>query len=538
MSRTIRHPWVLGAYVLIFQALTICTSATGQTQPGPGQGGQYYPPNPYYPSTKPGTQARAAATQPGTGTAAGTTRGGSPARPGYGASPGYAAPAKSAAKPGAQRSDPASSAARPAESPSPQQALKLTPVQKDVDYSRPGEEEIAKCKVVAFNQNGQSGWIVEDPQGLILRKFVDINGDNRIDQWCYYKDGLEVYRDIDSDFNGRVDQYRWFHTGGSRWALDRDEDGAIDAWKEISAEEASAEVVAALAQQDADRFARVLLTPAEVQSLGLGGAKTKELLEKVTAAGEKFKQLAGKSKTITDQTKWVQFGGNQPGVVPAGTNGSVRDVAVYENVLAMVQTGERARPGPDRHAGEGRRGVEGDRRAAADRRRSDRSGGLGLLLPRPPKPAPASGRQRAEREDARAARRAGETGRRGRPGDLARTAGRLERQAGRPAGADGRRVGQARGPGHVAEAVGRHAQRGRAVRGFSGRGQAAGVALGERPAERAGQAPGRVREVPPPDGRVRLGHAGQGGRFRQDPDRMAQEARTVRGRLSEDPGLR
>ena len=223
--------------------------------------------------------------------------------------------------------------------PSPQQALQLTPVQKDVDYSRPSQDEIAKCKVSAFSQNGQSGWVVEDPQGLILRRFVDTNGDNRIDQWCYYKDGLEVYRDIDSDHNGRVDQYRWFNTGGSRWGIDRNEDGTIDAWKEISAEEATAEVVAAMAHQDADRFARVLLTAADVQSLGLGTAKGKELLDRVSGAAAKFKQSAGQSKTITAQTKWVQFGGSLPGVVPAGTDGSTKDVAVYENVLAMTQTG-------------------------------------------------------------------------------------------------------------------------------------------------------------------------------------------------------
>ena len=53
-----------------------------------------------------------------------------------------------------------------------------------------------------------------------LRKFVDTNDDNVVDQWSYYKDGVEVYRDIDSNYNGKADQYRWFHTGGSRWGLD------------------------------------------------------------------------------------------------------------------------------------------------------------------------------------------------------------------------------------------------------------------------------------------------------------------------------
>ena len=47
--------------------------------------------------------------------------------------------------------------------------------------------------------------------------------------------------DIDADFNGKADQYRWFHTAGSRWALDTNEDGQIDGWKTISAEEVTAD---------------------------------------------------------------------------------------------------------------------------------------------------------------------------------------------------------------------------------------------------------------------------------------------------------
>ena len=38
-------------------------------------------------------------------------------------------------------------------------------------------------------------------------------------------------------------------------------------------------------------------------------------------------------------TKWLQFGGNTPGIVPSGTEGSTRDLRVYENVTAVVETG-------------------------------------------------------------------------------------------------------------------------------------------------------------------------------------------------------
>ena len=134
-----------------------------------------------------------------------------------------------------------------AATPTVEQALNLTPVQAGVDCDRPSPQDIPKCKITAKKINGQVGWIVEGPNGAILRKFVDTNGDNVVDQWSYYKDGVEVYRDIDSNFNGKADQHRWFNTAGTRWGLDPKEDGTIESWKTISAEEVTAEVVAALA---------------------------------------------------------------------------------------------------------------------------------------------------------------------------------------------------------------------------------------------------------------------------------------------------
>ena len=163
-----------------------------------------------------------------------------------------------------------------AASPTVEQALKLAPIQDGVDYDRPSPEEAAKCKILAKKFDGHVGWVIENADGVILRKFVDTNGDNVVDQWSYYKDGVEVYRDIDSDFNGKADQYRWFHSGGTRWGIDKrdaenNETGKIGAWKVISAEEVTAEVVAALANKDVERFTRLLLSPEELRSLGLGG---------------------------------------------------------------------------------------------------------------------------------------------------------------------------------------------------------------------------------------------------------------------------
>ena len=103
--------------------------------------------------------------------------------------------------------------------PTAEQALKLAPVQKDVDYDRPTPEEAAKCTIKAEKGKKQTGWIIRDESGKILREFVDTNGDNVVDRWSYYKDGVEVYRDIDTKFTGKATEFRWLNTAGIRWGI-------------------------------------------------------------------------------------------------------------------------------------------------------------------------------------------------------------------------------------------------------------------------------------------------------------------------------
>ena len=126
------------------------------------------------------------------------------------------------------------------------------------------------------------------PDGSLLRRFADTNGDRDIDLWSYYKFGVEVYRDIDTDFDKKADQYRWLNTGGTRWGLDDDEDGKIDRWKQISAEEVSAELVASLADSDAARFQSLLISESELKTLGLGTLISEEIGVKADRAARDF----------------------------------------------------------------------------------------------------------------------------------------------------------------------------------------------------------------------------------------------------------
>ena len=228
-----------------------------------------------------------------------------------------------------------------AATPTAQQALRLVPVQPDVDYSRPSPEEAAKCTISAKKFDGRVGWVIEDANGVVLRKFLDTDGDNKVDQWCYFKDGLEVYRDIDSDHNGVADQFRWFNTAGTRWGVDKRETGKIDYWKVISAEEVTAEVVAALANRDAARFERLILTSDELRGLGLGPTKSRQIAAKIDGLEGKFRQLMSRQKEVAPNAQWSQFSGGRPGIVPAATDGSTKDVHVYENVVAVTQTGDK-----------------------------------------------------------------------------------------------------------------------------------------------------------------------------------------------------
>lgn len=229
-----------------------------------------------------------------------------------------------------------------AQSPTPAQALALKPMQKDVDYDKPDAAEIEKCTIKVEKGKGTSGWIVYDPTGQIIRRFTDTNGDNVVDLWSYFSGGAEVYRDIDSNNNGKADQFRWLNTAGTRWGLDADEDGKIDSWKSISPEEVSSEAVAAMGARDEDRFKRLLLTADELKSLGLGDEIEKLIGDKLAGASKRFTALPSDEKAAlisTGSSRWLNFSGTRPSAIPSGTNGSTKDITVYENIITMFESG-------------------------------------------------------------------------------------------------------------------------------------------------------------------------------------------------------
>ncbi len=232
-------------------------------------------------------------------------------------------------------------AASHAAQPTVDYALGLSPFQKNVDYDRVPADQVKACTIKMEKEGGLNSWVVRGPRGEVLRAFSDTNGDRVVDRWSYYKDGAEVYRDIDSNHNAKADQARWIGAGGSRWGLDDDENGSIDAWKVISAEEATAEIVEALRSREASVFTRLLPTNADLQAAGFEDPLLSDLTARVTAAAKGFAKLAAApANTLGAQTRWNNMLAPQPGMLPAGATGVAKDVTAYDNVVALVDSGE------------------------------------------------------------------------------------------------------------------------------------------------------------------------------------------------------
>jgi hypothetical protein len=222
-----------------------------------------------------------------------------------------------------------------AANPTAQEALAIRPVLKDVDYEMPVGKAVDQCTRAVENFGKGSGWVVHGPAGQVLRRFVDSNGDGVVDQWRYYNQGVEVYRDIDSDFNKKVDQMRWFNAAGSRWAIDKNEDGKVDAWKVLSPEEASREVVKALVARDQRMLGTLMVSGDDLAKLGVKGPVADTIHKNFQKLDDQLDKLAN-SKLLQPKAQWMQFQGTFPSIIPGDQIGSRDDVIAHQNAMTMV----------------------------------------------------------------------------------------------------------------------------------------------------------------------------------------------------------
>ena len=229
--------------------------------------------------------------------------------------------------------------------PTVEYALGLAPFQKNIDYDKLTPDQAKGATLKLEKEGGLNAWVVRGSRGEVLRSFADTNGDKVVDRWSYFKDGIEVYRDIDADFNSKADQARWVNMGGTRWGMDEDENGTLDAWKSLSAEEATAEIVAALKTRDPAIFARLLPTKDDLVTAGFAEPLLSELLGRAEKAGEDFVGLAKAQQQIGAEAQWNNMLAALPGLLPAGTPGVAKDVLAYDNVVALIDAGAKGSTG-------------------------------------------------------------------------------------------------------------------------------------------------------------------------------------------------
>lgn len=227
-------------------------------------------------------------------------------------------------------------------------ALKQQPKHPGVNVTTPAPDAVARCKVDPIpNPKGGApiGYTVRDPEGKPLRVFVSY--DNKaFNIVSYYLDGAEAYREMYPP--NQPAQFRWLGANGSKWGYDRNNDGVIDEWRVISPEEATQELLKALAANDAAKLSALLITKENLDAVGLPAADANALQARAAGAAKKFADAAAALK-LSDKAKWVHAEFGAPHTRAADSFEGRDDYTAYKNgtVLiedagktAFVQTGE------------------------------------------------------------------------------------------------------------------------------------------------------------------------------------------------------
>ncbi len=215
--------------------------------------------------------------------------------------------------------------------------IESKPTQKGVEYESPVDANaVAACKYedVLDAKGSKIGFALRDGQGKLLRRFVDVDGSGKLNQWSYYQDGFEVYRERDLNRDKTVDECRWMNGNGTRIA--RVINNKL-VWIRISAEEASKILVQALATGDAELLESIMATAEDMVSLGL----PREEIDRVAAGAAKrvdtLNALRSGLVGWNETTVWLRLDGAMPHVIPMdAASGLKGDVLMYENAVIFA----------------------------------------------------------------------------------------------------------------------------------------------------------------------------------------------------------
>ncbi len=221
--------------------------------------------------------------------------------------------------------------------PTAKSLLDLQPILKGVDYEVPADTAaVEACKIEKVIQAKKAvGYALRDGQGKLLRKFVDADGNGKMDQWSYYQDGFEVYRESDLNGDRSPDECRWMNAAGTRIAAISK--GKVVGWKRISAEEASKVFVQGLVQGDLPLIETVLATPDELIGAGVPKGAVDQA---VGAVGKRVDQVLALQKGLIGWNKltvWNRLDGLMPHLIPADADTGVsQDITMYENAVIFA----------------------------------------------------------------------------------------------------------------------------------------------------------------------------------------------------------
>ncbi len=237
-----------------------------------------------------------------------------------------------------------------AQTPKVDDLLARKPIMAGVQVTTPTGPDLAGCKAEAVNfPKPATGTRVVDAQGKLVRQFIDSTGTGKPDMVYFYLNGVEAYREVDGNKNGKPDQFRWLGPNGGKWGADADEDGIIDVWYVLSQEELSQELFAVLQTREPKRLAPLIPTPAELQSLALPEAEVAKIRDKIAGVGKRIEETAN-AATLTPAAKWVHAEFGVPHVTPFDSFGGKADLVKHpsatvfydkgENKVDVLQTGE------------------------------------------------------------------------------------------------------------------------------------------------------------------------------------------------------
>jgi thiol-disulfide isomerase/thioredoxin len=218
-------------------------------------------------------------------------------------------------------------------------AIQRQPKQQGVNITTPTPDQVPRCKVSPIpnpkDPKQPMGYLVTDANNNPVRQFVSYDNKN-FNIIAFYLDGVEAYREVYQPDTTKPHQFRWLGPNGTKWGLDHNHDGVIDEWVVISPEEASQELLRAVASRDPKRLEALLITADNLKTLGLPAAEADRMKARAATAVKRLSETADSLK-LSDKAKWVHVEYGVPQTRPADSFNGTEDYTAYKNGTILIE---------------------------------------------------------------------------------------------------------------------------------------------------------------------------------------------------------